>query len=112
VKATIIGIYTLVDYSVWLKDCQHCLVRYSDLGPTVVQMRRHGALPVSILSRHMRMVGDALLWGMQHPTSDACDSIDYLSTCITDFYIEYVAFHHGMFTLCRGCYGTYMCIPD
>jgi hypothetical protein len=102
VKATIIGIYTLADYSVWLKDCQHCLVRYSDLGPTVVRMRRHGALPGSVLSCHMRMVGDALLRGMQHTTLDACDSIDYLNTCITDFYIECVAFHHGMFTLCGG----------
>jgi hypothetical protein len=50
--------------------------------------------------------------GTQPPTSDACESVDCLSTCIIDFYMEYVAFYREMFTLSRGCYGTYMCIPD
>jgi hypothetical protein len=50
--------------------------------------------------------------GMQPPTLDACESIDCPSTCITNFYTEYAAFHHGTFTLCRGCYDAYMCIPD
>jgi hypothetical protein len=41
--------------------------------------------------------------------------VKVLTTCITNFYIEYVAFYHGMFTLCGrggGCYSAYMCIPD
>jgi hypothetical protein len=58
------------------------------------------------------MVGDALLGDTQPPTLDACESIDCLSTCITDFYKEYVTFYHGTFTLCGGCYGAFMCIPD
>jgi hypothetical protein len=56
-----------------------------------------------------------LCWGgggTQPPTLDACESINCLSSCITDFYIEYAAFYHGMFTLCGGCYDAYMCIPD
>jgi hypothetical protein len=89
-----------------------CLVPYSDLGPMVVQIRGQGALPDSILSHRMRMVGDALLGGTQLPTLDAYESIDCKSTCITDFYIEYAAFSHGTFTLCGGCYVAYMCIPD
>jgi hypothetical protein len=51
--------------------------------------------------------------GVPQPrTLDACESIDCLSTCITDFYIEYATFYHGTFTLCRGCYSAYMCIPN
>jgi hypothetical protein len=48
----------------------------------------------------------------QPPTLVARESIDCLSTCITNFNKEYAAFYHGMFTLCEGCYGAYMCIPD
>jgi hypothetical protein len=58
------------------------------------------------------MVGDSLLGGTQPLTLDACENIDWLSTCITGFYIEYAAFYHGMFTLCMGCCGMYMCIID
>jgi hypothetical protein len=39
---------------------------------------------------------------MQPPTFDACEHIDCVSTYITHFYIEYVVFYHGMFTLGRG----------
>jgi hypothetical protein len=88
------------------------LVPYFDQGPVVIQIRGQGALPGSILSHRVRMVGDALLGGTQPLTLDPFETIDCLSTCITDFYIEYVAFYHGTFTLCEGCYGAYMCIPD
>jgi hypothetical protein len=75
-----------------------CLVPYSDMGPMIVQIRGQGALPISVLSHCNIMVGDALLGGMQPPTLDASESIDCLSTSITDFYIVYVAFYHGTFT--------------
>jgi hypothetical protein len=69
-----------------------CLVPYSVLGPMVVQIMGQGAIAGSVLSCHVRMVGDALLGGTQPLTLDICESIDYLSTCITNFYIEYAAF--------------------
>jgi hypothetical protein len=50
--------------------------------------------------------------GYATPTLDACGGIDCLSTCITDFYIEYVALYYGTLTLYGKCYGTYVCIPD
>jgi hypothetical protein len=96
----------------WWPIWTSCLVPYSNLGPTAIQIRGQGTLPGSILSRHMRMVGDALLGHTQPPTLDACESIDCLSTCITDIYVEYVAFHHVMCTICGWCYGTYMSIPN
>jgi hypothetical protein len=96
----------------WWLILMGCLVPYSNLGPTVVQIRGHGALLGSVLSHHVRMVSDALLEGTQPPTLDACESIDCLTTCITDFYIEYVTFYLGMVTLCRGCYDAYKYIPD
>jgi hypothetical protein len=46
-------------WSIWMG----CLVPYFDMGPTVVQIRGQGALPGSILYRHVRMVGDILLGG-------------------------------------------------
>jgi hypothetical protein len=44
-------------WPIWIS----CLVPYSDQGPTVVQIRGLGALPGSILSCRVRMVGDTLL---------------------------------------------------
>jgi hypothetical protein len=43
---------------------------------------------------------------------DACESIDCLSSCIIDFYIEHTTFYHRTFTLCGGCYNMCMYIPD
>jgi hypothetical protein len=58
------------------------------------------------------MGSNALLVDTQPPALDACGGIDYLSTCITDFYIDYVVFYYGTLTLCGKCYGVYVCIPD
>jgi hypothetical protein len=65
----VLGVTTLSDRLcfaakfLWWPIWMGCLVPYSDLGPAVVQIRRQGALPSSILSRCVRMVGDALLGG-------------------------------------------------
>jgi hypothetical protein len=85
---------------------------YSNLGPTVIQMRGQGALPGPVLSHHVRVVGGTLLGETQPPVLDACGGTDCLSTCIIDFYIEHVTFYHGSFTLCGESYGACMCIPD
>jgi hypothetical protein len=86
----------------WRPIWMGCLMPYSNLVPMVVQIRGQGALTSSVLAHHMRMVSDTLLGGTQCPTLDACESIDCMSTYITDFYIEYAAFYHGMFTLYWG----------
>jgi hypothetical protein len=52
--------------------------------------------------------GGALLGDMQPPALETCGDVDCLSTYITDFYIERVAFYHGMLTLCWKCYGAYV----
>jgi hypothetical protein len=91
----VLGVTTLRDMLcftakfLWWPIWAGYLVPYSDLGPVVVKIREQGALPGSILSQSVRMVGDAVLGGAQPPTLDACESADCLSTCITDFYIEY-----------------------
>jgi hypothetical protein len=56
-------------------------VPYSNLGPAVIQIRGTGALPGSVLSHHVRMVGDTLLGGTQPPALDACESINCLTSC-------------------------------
>jgi hypothetical protein len=89
-----------------------CLAPYSNLGPTVTQIRGQGALLGSILSHHLRVVDDTLLGDTQLLALDACGGVDCLSTCIIDFYIARVAFYHGPLTLCGECYGACMCIPD
>jgi hypothetical protein len=48
----------------------------------------------------MRVVGGSLLGDTQPLDLDACGGMDCLSTCIIDFYIEHVAFYHGLLTLC------------
>jgi hypothetical protein len=78
----------------------------------VAWIRGHGILPGSVLSRQVRTGGGDLLGDTQPPTLHACGGIECLSTCITDFYIEYVAFYYGTLTLCGKCCGTYVCIPD
>jgi hypothetical protein len=60
----------------------------------------------------VRKGGGALLGDTQPPTLDAYGGIDCLSACIIDFYIESVAIYYGTLTLCRKCYGTYVCILD
>jgi hypothetical protein len=50
--------------------------------------------------------------GYATPTLNACGGIDCLSTYVTDFYTEYVAFYYGTLTLCGKCYGVHVCIPD
>jgi hypothetical protein len=60
----------------------------------------------------VRVVGGILLGDTQPPALDTCGDINCLSTCIIDFYIEHVAFYHGLLTLCGECYGAYMCILD
>jgi hypothetical protein len=79
-----------------------CLAPYSDLG----------ALPVSVLSCRLRVVGGTLIGDTQPPALDACEGIDCLSTYIIDFYIEYAVFYHGLLTLCGECYGACMCLHD
>jgi hypothetical protein len=37
-------------------------------------------------------------------------NVDYLGTCITDWYIGCVAFYHGILTLWWNCCGAYVCI--
>jgi hypothetical protein len=41
------------------------LAPYPDLGPAVIQIRGQGALPCSVLSCHMRVVGGTLLGDIQ-----------------------------------------------
>jgi hypothetical protein len=85
---------------------------YSDLGLTVIQIRRQGALPGFILSHRVRMVSGTLLRDTQPLALDACGGIDWPSTYIIDFYIGHVAFYHGPLTLCGECNGACMCIPN
>jgi hypothetical protein len=85
---------------------------YSDLRPTVTQIREQGTLSGSILSHHLRLVGGTLLGDTQLLALDACGGVDCLSTYTIDFYIAHVAFYHGPLTLCGECYGVCMCIPD
>jgi hypothetical protein len=98
--------------SLWQLVWTGYLVPYSDLGPTVIHMRGQGALPGPILSHHVRVVGGTLLGDTQPPVLDACGGTDCLSTCIIDFYIEHVAFYHGLFTLCGECYSVCMSVTD
>jgi hypothetical protein len=73
-------------------------------------MRGQGFLQGSTLSRRKRVGGGAMLGDTQPSALDACGGVDCLSTCITNFYIERVAFYHGMFTLRWKCYGAYVWI--
>jgi hypothetical protein len=65
------GVTTLWDWLcftakfLWWPIWMGYLVPYSDLGPAVIQIKGQGALPDSVLSHHVRMVGDALLGGTQ-----------------------------------------------
>jgi hypothetical protein len=106
------GRFCFVAKSLWQQIWIVCLATYSNLGPTIIQIRRQGALPGSILSRRVRVVGSTLLGDTQPPALDACGGIDCPSTCIIDFYIEHVAFYHGPLTLCGECYSACMCISD
>jgi hypothetical protein len=83
---------------------------YSNLGHKVIQIGRQGVLPDSVLSHCVIVVGGTLLGDTQPQASDGCGGIDCLSTYITDFYIEHVAFYHTPLTLCGECYGACMCI--
>jgi hypothetical protein len=47
--------------SLWWLVWMGCLAPYFDLGLAVIQKRRQGALPDSILSCHVRMVSGTLL---------------------------------------------------
>jgi hypothetical protein len=55
----------------WWPIWMGCLVPYSGLGPTVVQIRGQAALPSFALSRCVRTIDDALLGGTRPPTLDA-----------------------------------------
>jgi hypothetical protein len=87
------------------------LAPYSCLGPTVTQMRGQGFLPGSVLSHGARVGGGALLGGYACPGLGCLWNVDCLGTCITNFYMECVAFYHMILTLWWNCYGVYVCIP-
>jgi hypothetical protein len=58
--------------SLWWPVWTCCLAPYFDLGPTLIQIRGPSALPGSVLSRRVSVVGGTLLGDMQPPALDAC----------------------------------------
>jgi hypothetical protein len=65
---------------------------YSDLWPTIVQMRGQSFLSGVILSHHAVVGGGALQLDTRAPVLDACGCVGCLGTCIIDFYIEHMDF--------------------
>jgi hypothetical protein len=63
--ATLWGRLCFATKSLWRPIWIDWLVPYFDLVPTVVQIRGQDALPDSVLSHHVRMVGGALLGDTQ-----------------------------------------------
>jgi hypothetical protein len=102
----------LVAKSSWGSIGAAWLAPYSDLCPTVIQMRGQGVLPGVILSRLAGLGGDALLGDTQPPALDTCGGVDCLDTCIIDFDTEHIDFYQGLHTSCWNYYGAYTCIPD
>jgi hypothetical protein len=102
----------LVAKSSWGSVGVDWLAPYLDLWPAVIQMRGQGFWSGTVLSRQARLGSGALLGDTLPPALDASGGVDYLDSCIIDFYTERMAFYQGVLTSRWNYYGPYVCIPS